>query len=136
MLVQTGKQPSCHRSSSSSLAVRLTYSYDTASIQTIDNRPQISQIDLYYHTRHAVILFIFVLPYLGQYMSWAFLAVSILIILFVFTMMGMTAFRDPGFYPRSPPNSDVEFGYVHGIIYPSVVCTRCRATRTLDACVF
>ena len=57
-----------------------------------------------------VIFFVFVVPYTCTHVSWAFLPVSILLVVFVFTMLGMTAFRDPGFYPRSPPNSDVEFG--------------------------
>jgi hypothetical protein len=39
-------------------------------------------------------------------------AVAAALVVFVFLMLGMTAFRDPGFIPRSPLNNDVEFGYV------------------------
>lgn len=62
----------------------------------------------------AAVYFVFVVPYLGVHISWALVVVSILLVVFVFLMLGLTAFRDPGFIPRSPPNTDVEYG-----LYPS-----------------
>lgn len=60
------------------------------------------------------VYFVFVVPYLGVHVSWALVVISILLVVFVFLMLAMTAFRDPGFIPRSPPNTDVEYG-----LYPS-----------------
>lgn len=45
-------------------------------------------------------------------MSWAYLFVSVLLTLSVLYALGRTAMRDPGFYPRSRPHSEVELGYV------------------------
>lgn len=75
---------------------------------SIGHPPQVSHIIV--HSSHAVIFFIFVLPYMGHHMSWAYVVLSAVLVAFVMAMLCMTAFRDPGFYPRSPPNSDVEFG--------------------------
>ena len=60
------------------------------------------------------VYFVFVVPYLGVHVSWALVVISIILVVFVFLMLAMTAFRDPGFIPRSPPNTDVEYG-----LYPS-----------------
>jgi hypothetical protein len=43
-------------------------------------------------------------------MSWALVAVSGALVAFVFAMLAATAFRDPGYFPRSPPDTDVEYG--------------------------
>lgn len=54
--------------------------------------------------------FVFVAPYLGSHLSWGFVGAAAGLVTFVLLMLVMTAFRDPGFIPRSPPNSDVEYG--------------------------
>ena len=57
-----------------------------------------------------VVFFILVAPYLGRHVSWALVALSAVLVGFVLAMLATTALRDPGFYPRSPPSSDVEYG--------------------------
>jgi len=60
----------------------------------------------------AVIFFIFVVPYTYEHMSKAYVGVSVAVVVLVLTMLGMTALRDPGFYPRSPAHANVDLGYV------------------------
>lgn len=60
----------------------------------------------------AVVFYVLVIPYTVSHMSWAYLFVSVLLTLSVLYALGRTAMRDPGFYPRSPPHSEVELGYV------------------------
>ena len=57
-----------------------------------------------------VVFFIFVAPYLGRHVSWALVALSAVLVCLVLAMLAATALRDPGFYPRSPPSGDVEYG--------------------------
>jgi hypothetical protein len=51
-----------------------------------------------------------VLPWVGPNISWALVAVSAVMMAFSIAMLALTAFKDPGFVPRSPPNEDVEYG--------------------------
>ncbi|KAL4518635.1 hypothetical protein Ndes2437B_g00724 [Nannochloris sp. 'desiccata'] len=81
----------------------------------------------------SVIYFVFVAPYLGRNISWACVAVAAVLVAFVFLTLGMTAFRDPGFIPRSPLNNDVEFGlcpstrdyFVNGYTVTTKFCATC-----------
>ena len=63
-----------------------------------------------------MVFFIFVIPYTYDHMSKAYLAVTIVLVIFVLSMLSLTAFRDPGFYPRSPLHSDIDIGYVYSWI--------------------
>jgi hypothetical protein len=51
-----------------------------------------------------------VLPWVGPHISWALVAISALLMAFSLSMLALTAFQDPGFIPRSPPDEDVEYG--------------------------
>jgi hypothetical protein len=52
-----------------------------------------------------------VIPYTITHMSWAYLFVSVLLTVFVLTMLISTATRDPGFYPRSPAQTTLDMRY-------------------------
>ena len=58
----------------------------------------------------AVIFCAWVLPWVGPHISWAVVAISAVWITFSLSMLAITAFTDPGFIPRSPPDQDVEYG--------------------------
>lgn len=78
-----------------------------------------------------------IVPYLGRNVSWAFVAVAAAIIAFVLLMLAMTAFRDPGFIPRSPPDFDVETGkepptkqfVIHDFRVTTKYCPTCNHYR-------
>lgn len=65
----------------------------------------------------AVVFYVLVIPYTVSHMSWAYLFVSVVLTVSVLYALGRTAMRDPGFYPRSPPHSEVELGYVFFFFY-------------------
>lgn len=81
----------------------------------------------------SAVYFVFVAPYLGRHISWGFVGAAAALVAFVLLMLVMTAFRDPGFIPRSPPNSDVEYGLcpatrdfaVHGYTVTTKFCATC-----------
>lgn len=58
----------------------------------------------------AVVFCAWVLPWVGVHISWALVGISAALIVFSQAMLAATAFTDPGFIPRSPPDSDVEYG--------------------------
>jgi DHHC palmitoyltransferase len=76
---------------------------------------------------------VFVAPYLGDNISWALVAITVVVIVFVLTALCRTALMDPGFIPRSPPNSDVEAGLrpttkehaVNGYVVTTKYCATC-----------
>lgn len=47
-----------------------------------------------------------VAPYLGRHVSWALVAITCVIIVVVAVALAMTAFRDPGYIPRSEDDND------------------------------
>lgn len=58
----------------------------------------------------AVVFCIWVLPWVGQHISWALVAISGVLIVLSISMLAATALKDPGFIPRSPLDDDVEYG--------------------------
>ena len=59
-----------------------------------------------------MIFSVWVLPWVGPHISWALVALSALLMAWVLGCLAATAFRDPGFIPRSPPDdaADLEHG--------------------------
>eukprot|EP00889_Picochlorum_renovo_P003703 jgi/Picre1/30733/NNA_006094.t1 len=84
-----------------------------------------------------VVFYVLVIPYTVSHMSWAYLFVSVLLTVFVLYALGRTAMRDPGFYPRSPPHSEVELGraprtfdhQVNGYTITTKFCSTCYHYR-------
>lgn len=109
--------------------------------------------NLKFFHRHvlAVIYLIFVVPYLGRNISWALVVISCLIVFIVFVSLAVTSLKDPGFYPRSPMNTDVEYGlapttkehHINGYTVTTKYChtchhyrpPRCSHCAVCDACV-
>lgn len=54
------------------------------------------------------------LPWVGEHISWALVAISGVLIAFSLLMLAVTSMTDPGFIPRSPPDPDVEYGCAWG----------------------
>ena len=81
------------------------------------------------------VFFALVIPYTVGHMSPAYLAVSIVLTLFSFSSLIMTAMRDPGFYPRSSPKDSSsrrsphkhthEFHLDNGYIVTTKFCATC-----------
>ncbi|KAL4433935.1 hypothetical protein ABPG75_000376 [Micractinium tetrahymenae] len=84
-----------------------------------------------------VVFCIWVLPWVGQHLSWALVAISGVLIALSITMLATTAFKDPGFIPRSPPDEDVEYGMavptkdhqINGYTVTTKYCTTCSHYR-------
>ena len=57
---------------------------------------------------------VFVAPWVGQHLSWALFAISIVFILVTFGLLFATALTNPGYLPRDTksPEDDIEWGYV------------------------
>jgi hypothetical protein len=90
-----------------------------------------------------VVFSVWVLPWVGPNISWALVAVSAVMMAFSIAMLALTAFKDPGFVPRSPPNEDVEYGMlpatkdhqINGYTVTTKYCPTCRCgTRQYEGC--
>lgn len=84
-----------------------------------------------------VIFCVWVLPWVGEHISWALVAISGVLIAFSLLMLAVTSMTDPGFIPRSPPDPDVEYGMqvptkdhqINGYTVSTKYCTTCSHYR-------
>ncbi|KAL4441862.1 hypothetical protein ABPG77_003778 [Micractinium sp. CCAP 211/92] len=84
-----------------------------------------------------VVFCIWVLPWVGQHISWALVAISGVLIVLSISMLAATALKDPGFIPRSPLDDDVEYGMavptkdhqINGYTVTTKYCTTCSHYR-------
>ncbi|PSC73003.1 putative S-acyltransferase 7 [Micractinium conductrix] len=84
-----------------------------------------------------VVFCVWVLPWVGEHLSWALVGVSAGLIAFSLAMLALTAFKDPGFIPRSPLDEDVEYGMavptkdfqINGYTVTTKYCTTCSHYR-------
>lgn len=77
-----------------------------------------------------------VAPDLGQRLSWVIVGFSCAIVLFTFSMLAMTALRDPGFIPRKPYDEAANLNramtrdyHINGYTVTVKWCTSCNHYR-------
>lgn len=78
-----------------------------------------------------------VVPYVGRHISWALVPISAVLVALSLSMLAVTALRDPGFYPRSPEPTDIEYGFqpttkdyaINGYTVTTKYCTTCHHYR-------